>query len=159
MPRGQEMFKSLFTGVDNLDNPGHTPNKSTGSWAPPPNILKPRGTNLIMSSIRNSTWSGFGMTEDPRVQSGSNNGASAGNHEPSGQATQFFSDSSNLTQVAQTLAAHGGGAVSVELALDLVLNEVVEQARAATGATGAAVALFRDGELTCRATAGENAPD
>jgi TonB family protein len=47
----------------------------------------------------------------------------------------------------------------VDLALDLVLNEVVEQARAATGATGAAVALFRDGELTCRATAGENAPD
>jgi TonB family protein len=49
--------------------------------------------------------------------------------------------------------------VSVELALDLVLNEVVEQARNATGATGAAVALFRDGELSCRASAGENAPD
>ena len=99
------------------------------------------------------------MTEDPRVQSQSSNGASAGDHEPAGQATQFFSESSHLTQVAQTLAAHGGGAVSVELALDLVLNEVVEQARAATGATGAAVALFREGELTCRATAGENAPD
>jgi TonB family protein len=61
--------------------------------------------------------------------------------------------------VAQALAAHGGGAVSVGLALDLVLNEVVEQARNATGASGAAAALFRDGELTCRATAGENAPD
>lgn len=112
-----------------------------------------------MSSIQNPTWSGFGMTEDPRVQSESNNGASASNHEPAGQASQFFSDSSNLTQVVQTLAAQGGGAVSVDLALDLVLNEVVEHARAATGATGAAVALFRDGELTCRASAGENAPD
>lgn len=109
-----------------------------------------------MSSIQNPTWSGFGMTEDPRVQSESSNGASARDHQPAGKATQFLWDSSNLAQVAQTLAAHGG---SVELALDLVLNEVVEQARAATGATGAAVALFREGELTCRATAGENAPD
>ena len=99
------------------------------------------------------------MTEDPRVQSGSNNGASARDREPAGNATQFFSESSSLTEVAQTLASHGGGAVSVELALDLVLNEVIEQARAATGASGAAAALFRDGELTCRATAGENAPD
>ncbi|HET7442162.1 MAG TPA: TonB family protein [Terriglobales bacterium] len=47
----------------------------------------------------------------------------------------------------------------MDLALDLVLNDVVEQARTVTGATGAAIALFRDGELTCRATSGENAPD
>ncbi len=93
------------------------------------------------------------------MQSESTNGASARDRDQAGRATEFFSESSNLSEVAHTLAAHGGGPVSVDLALDLVLNEVVEQARAATGATGAAVALFRDGELSCRATAGENAPD
>jgi len=112
-----------------------------------------------MSITQNPTWSGFGMTEDPRVQSESTNGASAGDQEPAGHATEFFSEPSNLAQVAQALAAHGGGPLSVGLALDLVLNEVVEQARDATGASGAAAALFRDGELTCRATAGENSPD
>jgi len=64
-----------------------------------------------------------------------------------------------LTQIAQTLAAHGGGTLSIDLALDIVLNDVVEQARTSTGATGAAIALFRDGELICRATSGQNAPD
>jgi TonB family protein len=65
----------------------------------------------------------------------------------------------NLTDVARTLAAHGGGAIAFQLALDLVLNEVVDQARSATGATGAAVALARDGVMECRATTGESAPD
>ena len=81
-----------------------------------------------------------------------------GNQEPSGNATALLSEPPRLAQVAQKLAAHGG-ALSVDLALDLVLNDVVEQARNATGATGAAIALFRDGELTCRASSGENAPD
>jgi TonB family protein len=70
-----------------------------------------------------------------------------------------FTESPKLTQVAQRLAAHGGGALSVDLALDLVLNDVVEQARTVTGATGAAIAMFRDWKLTCRASSGENAPD
>lgn len=63
-----------------------------------------------------------------------------------------------LASIARTLAAHGGGDASFDLALDLVLNEVVEQARLATGATGAAIALARDGEMVCRATAGTDAP-
>jgi len=63
-----------------------------------------------------------------------------------------------VTQVARTLADAGGGSVSLELALDLVLNELVEQARHETGATGAAIALQRDGEIICRATTG-NAPE
>src|SRR5215471_4864347 len=58
-----------------------------------------------------------------------------------------------------TLAASGGGSSSNELALDLVLNQIVEQACLATGATGAAIALLRDGEMVCRATTGRNAPD
>jgi putative methionine-R-sulfoxide reductase with GAF domain len=66
---------------------------------------------------------------------------------------------SDVTEVARTLAAHGGGAASLDLALDLVLNEVVEQARVATGATGAAIAFSRGGEMVCRATSGEVAPE
>jgi len=87
------------------------------------------------------------------------NGIQLGDQESSGNATALLSEPHKLTQVAQTLAAHGGGALSVNLALDLVLNDVVEQARSATGGSGAAIALFRDGELACRATSGENAPD
>jgi TonB family protein len=64
-----------------------------------------------------------------------------------------------VTDVFRALAAHGGGTGSFDLALDLVLNEVVEEARLATRASGAAIALARDGEMVCRATTGGNAPD
>lgn len=57
------------------------------------------------------------------------------------------------------MSAHGGGALSADLALDLVLNEIVEHARLATGATAAAIALVRGDEIVCRATTGANAPD
>jgi len=66
---------------------------------------------------------------------------------------------SDLTEVARTLVANGGGPASFDLALDLVLNEVVEQARLSTGATGAAIALARGGEMECRATTGADAPE
>jgi TonB family protein len=101
------------------------------------------------------------MNQDPRVRPDVSMRTPAGNEKPPDHATAFFSSepSRNVTQVAQMLAAHGGGAVSVDLALDLVLTDVVEQAREATGATGAAIALLRDGEMVCRATSGENAPD
>ena len=65
----------------------------------------------------------------------------------------------DLTEVAKKLVAYGGGAVSLDLALDLVLHEAVDQARRMTAADGAAIALMRDGEMVCRATTGENAPD
>jgi TonB family protein len=61
--------------------------------------------------------------------------------------------------LTRTLAASGGGDLAQDLALDLVLNQIVEQACLATGATGAAIALTRDGEMVCRATTGRNAPD
>jgi TonB family protein len=57
------------------------------------------------------------------------------------------------------LAASGGGSTSGDLALDLVLNQIVEQACLATGASGAAIALTREREMVCRATTGRNAPD
>jgi TonB family protein len=65
----------------------------------------------------------------------------------------------SLTELATALSAHGGGAMSADLALDLVLNEIVEHARLATGATAAAIALVRGDEIVCRATTGDNAPD
>src|SRR5580692_9154023 len=75
------------------------------------------------------------------------------------RSSDSVQSSSDVTEVARTIAAHGGGAASFDLALDLVLHEVVEQARLATGATGAAIALARDGEMVCRATTGWDAPD
>jgi TonB family protein len=69
---------------------------------------------------------------------------------------------SDLAELAARFAAHGGGRVSPELsadlALEIVLNEIVEQACLATRASGAALVLERDGEWVCRASAGGNAP-
>jgi TonB family protein len=70
---------------------------------------------------------------------------------------------SDLGELAALFAAHGGGdlsaEVSADLALEIVLNEIVEQACLATGATGAAIALAREGEMVCRASSGTNAPE
>jgi TonB family protein len=70
---------------------------------------------------------------------------------------------SDLGELAALFAAHGGGdlsaEVSADLALEIVLNEIVEQACLATGATGAAIVLLRDGEMVCRASSGANAPE
>jgi TonB family protein len=68
-------------------------------------------------------------------------------------------DGLSLAELATALSAHGGGGLSADLALDLVLNEIVEHARLATGATAAAIALARGDEIVCRATTGANAPD
>jgi TonB family protein len=68
-------------------------------------------------------------------------------------------DGLSLAELATALSAHGGGGLSVDLALDLVLNEIVEDARLATGATAAAIALARGDDIVCRATTGANAPD
>jgi hypothetical protein len=55
------------------------------------------------------------------------------------------SQESDFVQLVAKFAAHGGGKIpaelSGELALDIVLNEIVEQACLATGANGAAIAL------------------
>jgi len=64
-----------------------------------------------------------------------------------------------IKHILHTLAAHGAGPASAELAFDLVLHEIVEEAREATQATGAAIAWIRDGEMVCRATTGETAPN
>lgn len=68
----------------------------------------------------------------------------------------------DFAQLAACFSAQSGGALSpelsTELALEIVLNEVVEQACLTTGATGAAIALARDGEMVCRASSGATAP-
>src|SRR5579863_2557397 len=74
------------------------------------------------------------------------------------QDTGFETD---LAQLAAVFSAHGGGVspeLSNDLALEIVLNEIVVQACLSTGATGAAIALERDGEMVCRASNGETAP-
>jgi TonB family protein len=69
---------------------------------------------------------------------------------------------SDLGELAALFATHGGeglsAEVSAELALEVVLNEIVEQACLSTGATGAAIVLLRDGEMVCRASSGANVP-
>lgn len=77
-----------------------------------------------------------------------------------GTSSDHFIDDpvDELTNLMKMLANAGGGSVSWDLALDLVLNEFVQQAREATRAAGAAIALDRDGEMICRASTG-NAPE
>ena len=69
----------------------------------------------------------------------------------------------NLADLAARFSAQSGGGLppelSADLALEIVLNEIVEQACLATGATGAAVVLERDGEMICRASSGPTAPE
>ncbi len=69
----------------------------------------------------------------------------------------------DFADLAARFAAKSGGGLSpelsAELALEIVLNEIVEQACQSTGATGAAIVLERDGEMICRATSGVTAPE
>ena len=63
------------------------------------------------------------------------------------------------SDLASALRQHVLEGLPPELALDLVLNEVVVRAADATVATAAALALVRDGEMVCRASTGQHAPD
>jgi TonB family protein len=69
---------------------------------------------------------------------------------------------SDLAELAAKFEAQGRGKISAELsgelALDVVLNEIVRHAYLATGADGAAIALRRGADLVCRASSGRNAP-
>ena len=72
---------------------------------------------------------------------------------------QMESDLSHLTDL---FAAHGGGQFSQQfsanLALEIVLNETVEQICLTTGATGAAIVLVNGEEIVCRARSGTTVP-
>ena len=99
------------------------------------------------------------MAQDSRLRSDSSEETTTWKQTASTQSTPEIPPQHKVAEVARTLVAYGGGSVAIGLALDLVLNEVVEQARTATGATGAAIGFMRDGEMVCRATTGESAPD
>src|SRR5579872_16853 len=100
------------------------------------------------------------MTQNPMVRPDVPDERSSGkNLSVQSHSAAPIQNQHELSHVAKTLAAYGGGALAFDLALDLVLNEVVEQARSTTGATGAAIALDRAGEMECRATTGSSAPD
>ena len=99
------------------------------------------------------------MPENPREQAnlaGDETSSKGQDSVPSALATGSLQ---GITEIARKLAVYGGGTASLDLAFDLVLHGIAKQARAASGATGAAIALMRDGKMVCRATTGENAPD
>ena len=60
---------------------------------------------------------------------------------------------------AHTLEQHLRAGFSGDLALDLVLNDLVGRAAEATRASAAALALVRGDDMVCRAATGELAPD
>jgi TonB family protein len=68
---------------------------------------------------------------------------------------------SNLTELAASYATENGGGLSPELsadlALEIVLNEIADQACLATGATGAAIVLRGKSVMVCRASSGDTA--
>jgi TonB family protein len=65
----------------------------------------------------------------------------------------------DVSSLARTLADHGAGDFSPEVALDLVLHEIAEHIRQATSADAAALALRHGDEMVCRAAAGASAPE
>lgn len=56
--------------------------------------------------------------------------------------------------VSAKLREQGADALPSDLVLDLVLNQLVEEARSSTMAAGAAIALWRGDVMVCRATSG-----
>jgi TonB family protein len=94
-------------------------------------------------------------------KSGSQSSApSAGAFRPQLDDFRFEAD---FIELAERFSALSGGGfspeISADLALEVVLNEIVERACGATGATGAAIVLWRDGEMVCRASSGHTAPE
>ncbi len=60
------------------------------------------------------------------------------------------------SNLASKLSLHGAEAVS-DIALDLALNDIAEEALLATKAGGAAIALMRGEDMVCRASTGKSA--
>lgn len=100
------------------------------------------------------------MSDQPGLDpSNTESGTVAGVHLPPANGNH----PDELAELAARFALRSNGGLSpelsAELALEILLNEIAEQACAATGASGAAIALQRDGEMVCRATSGPTAPD
>lgn len=82
---------------------------------------------------------------------------------PADESPSFEDNSFHVAPIAldrlAVLLRHGDHDPGAAVALDLALNDIVEEACIATGATGAAVALVRGDEIICRATTGTTAPE
>lgn len=65
----------------------------------------------------------------------------------------------SFATVRAKLSQPGTEEIAPELALELILNDVVEEARQITLASGAAIALGYGAEMVCRARAGGTVPD
>ncbi len=82
---------------------------------------------------------------------------------PPDESPSFEDNSFHIAPIAldrlAVLLRHGDHDPDDALARDLALNDIVEEACAATGATGAAVALVRGDEFICRASTGTTAPE
>jgi len=79
--------------------------------------------------------------------------------EPHDDDPSAGAESPAYPDLASALKQHVLDGLSPELALDLALNELVVRATSATEASAAALALARGGEMVCRATTGDHAPD
>jgi TonB family protein len=75
------------------------------------------------------------------------------------RADDLRADESSASDPTRTLEQHMRAGFPPDLALDLVLNEVVVRAAEATHAVAGALALMRDGQMVCRAATGQLAPD
>ena len=73
--------------------------------------------------------------------------------------SEFHSADDSSIDPVHTLEQHLLAGFSGDLALDLVLNDLVARAAVATNANAAALALVRDDEMVCRAATGKLAPD
>src|ERR1700693_2791141 len=81
--------------------------------------------------------------------------------QPMSRSEPSADDFSPLSQpdLARLLEQHVRAGFPPDLALDLVLNELVVRAADATHASAAALALARGDEMVCRAATGQLAPD
>lgn len=77
----------------------------------------------------------------------------------SAQSNQPLNGESSLTKYVEALSASGEDSIAADLALDLVLHEILQRVCGTTNATGGAIALWRQGEIVCRATNGEGVPE
>ena len=78
---------------------------------------------------------------------------------PAPMSRSEFHPDDSLIDPTHTLEEHFRAGFPPDLALDLVLNEIVVRASQATRASAAALALIRGDQMVCRAATGALAPD
>ncbi|HEY6770152.1 MAG TPA: hypothetical protein VI386_35880, partial [Candidatus Sulfotelmatobacter sp.] len=115
----------------------HRPNLSPG----PRNLIHPTAEDRRLSPEKSSA--------EEKAEEKSDSQGSRGPEADIAELFLKFEENSGGTLTPQFAA---------DLALDIVLNEFVEQACLATGADAAAVVLRRGSDFVCRATTGAGAP-